>query len=516
MKKNLFVILVSSLLTVMLLGCAATTPLAAPTAEVSLESESVPDIGLPNPVHEVDSYMTLLASVPGVILSNAPEGATDVIYSYIDGSPVISQIQFIYNDNDYTYRAAAASENAQVDIAGVYEQFNLKESLSTAGGTYILDSISGKDLGLATWYFPATKCQYALFTSTGCNINQSIKDVIDLVLPLSININGMPLVFVTPEPMPSVTPSSEIEGIIQSVAENDILVSLSSGSTLSFLLSYIGDPGVKVGDTVKISYSGDITDAPEALSITVLKSAPLAPTVHGTVVMHDAASVFVSTSTGEVFGFVCNKTTKYSGVSTTLKIGNTLTISYTGDINNSPVATVINTTAVTDKQEPKQDDDPSLENKTLKGYVTSLSSRKVTVHTSSGHHYTFVKDGTTELSGKYALDEGCQIRVTYDGYASKSPLAKKIQVLAPSDPTPPSPTTRTIHGIVTMQAGNGLTVQADNGKSYSFLLGAPEIEGSGGEGSYVQVTFTDSNGNYDVKKIVYENPIILASGPVMG
>ena len=69
-----------------------------------------------------------------------------------------------------------------------------------------------------------------------------------------------------------------------------------------------------------------------------------------------------------------------------------------------------------------------------------------------------------------------------------------------------------IYGTVTMQAGNALVVESDSGQSYSFLLGAPSISGSGGVGSYVSVTYIDTATGPEVTELAYLSiPMALAT-----
>ncbi len=510
---------------IMLTGCvtgaggetalAALTPAPAGNAEVS---ES-PEAGMPNPVVSVDSYDDLLKAVPGVMLSDAPKAAENTTYCYISGEPVIAQIQFTLNGNEYTYRAAAAGIDAQADISGVYDDLSKKAELTaegnaTMGGEYTLRYAAGETKGLATWYYAPTQCQYSLYTPTGCDVSQEIEEVVDELLPITTDADGNPLAGLSNTPIPAIEEGT-ISGVIAALHHNDIVINTDNGNTLQFLLTHIAVVDANVGDTVEIAYSGNIIDAPEAITVIVTKPAPMQQQIHGTVVQYSKSSVFVQTTTVNIYGFVIDGNTRFSGLSNALKANNTVTVTYTGELVNGPVAIEIETTAVSPKPNPTAKPDPV--NKSLKGHVSSLTSKKVTINTDNGHTYTFQRDGSTVMTGNYSLEVGCRIRVHYDGYASHGPHAKRIDVLAPPDPTPPSPVKHTISGTVSMQAGNGLVVTADSGREYSFLLRSPKIEGAGGVGSRVKVTFTDDGyGNYDVTRIVYDTPVIYEGpGPVI-
>ena len=510
----------------LLSACAKQPQEAAQPAEATASTEMA---GMPSPVHELDSYAALLAAQPKAMLSDAPEGATNVTYCYIDNEPTISQIQFTYEGNDYTYRAAASPEAAQTDIAGIYETLGKTEQLKvednvTMGGQYALRYQEGTTMGLATWYYTPTGCQYSLWTETGCDVNQSIEEVVDLLLPIANDANGNPLTPTASTPLPVVIEGS-VQGTVVDIQSNTLVLQLQNSNTLQFLLSTITTPNANVGDVVEIAYSGNILDEPEAVTITVITAAPEqsdAPTtsVSGTVMQHTKQSVFVKTSSTNVFGFLIDGNTAFKGQSTTLKSGNQVTVTYTGDLANAPLATVIETTSVTPEAEPTAQPEPvDPTDKTLKGTVTNLATKSVSVYTDTGHSYTFVRDGSTIVTGNYMLEYGCRIRVLYDGYASNSPLARRIDVLAPPDPTPPEPTPytpvkRTINGYISMTAGNALVVEADNGSEYSFLLRSPSVSGELVVGFRVTVTYLiEADGTYNATKIVTSPPVVYEPDP---
>lgn len=523
MKRLLIALLGCLLFCGMALACTK-MPEASPAEAAATPGEAV--VALPNPVHEVADYAALLAAQPAIMLSNAPEGASDVTYSYIDGAPVISQIRFSYEDNDYTYRAAASGEAVQADISGVYETLSKVKELAvednvTLGGKYALRFAQGSTNGLATWYYAPTGCQYSLWTTTGCDVSQSIEEVVDLLLPIAYDANGNPLVVAQSTPVPAIE-NGKVTGTVVDVQPNLITVQLENSNTLQFMLSSMHDSGTKAGDTVEITYSGNPLDAPEALTITILSSAPAATTVSGTVFRYTAQSVFVQTAGSNIFGFVIDQNTAFGGQSAKLKTGNAVTVTYTGELSNSPLATIIETTAVSSDPEPTAKPvDPEPVNKSLKGLVTNLTTKRVTIYTDTGHTYTFQRDGSTTVTGDYMLEYGARIRVLYDGYASQSPFAKRIDVIAPPDPTPPEPTpyvpaTHTITGTIVMTAGNGLAVDADDGGEYSFLLRAPSISGDMVVGYRINLTYqVEADGTMNVTRIVTTPPIVYEPGPVL-
>ena len=109
--KRTCLALLACLLALALLGACAKPTEESSASEETASSEQM--VGMPSPIHEVDTYADLLAAVPGTVLSDAPEGATAVSYNYIDGEPIISQIQFALDGYEYCYRAAQTDEAAQ-------------------------------------------------------------------------------------------------------------------------------------------------------------------------------------------------------------------------------------------------------------------------------------------------------------------------------------------------------------------------------------------------------------------
>lgn len=502
MQKRMLLWLAVTLSAFMLLACSK-KPAAqinaggSPSAGTAAETP----VALPNPVIDAENYDALCKAVTTVKLADAPEGADDVSYSYINGEPVISQIMFSYGGNEYTYRAAACeSEGAQTDISGVYDPLENEETNSNDGGEYKLRSSKTKTTGVAEWYDAAAKCQYSLYTPTGCDVNQQIEDVADLLMQAMASLESAEGVQVPKA-------EGEVQGRLLEVNDNDIVVTLEDGSTSSFLLTYMDNVDAKSGDSVKLSYSGSLTDSPEALSVSVLDSALPELVLNGIISQFDDGFAYVKTETGNVYGFALSKNTQYSGTAKTLKVGNIVSVGYMGDLNNMPAALEINTVAV------GQDAPDPLKNKSIKGVVKTLKSKSVTVSTDNGHDYTFIRSSNTKVKGDYDLKTKAHVKIVYDGYASKSPEAKTITVLAPPDPTPPKPTPTyapaqyyTVNGVILVRAGNALSIQDAYGDIYSFLLRNPQITGDGYPGDMATVTFyIDASGSNVVTKVVYRS-----------
>lgn len=465
-------------------------------------------------VSPMTSYKTLqemFAAAPGINMMDVPEGATDVSYNTITGGEVspIAQIEFKYEGDDYTYRAAVCKAEADMkDIAGVYDQLSSQKNVMTdpnltAGGSYNLQYNEDSALGLATWFYAPTLCQYSLFTTTGCAADQKIEEVVDYLLPITTATDGTPLLL----PQTTMTPDSSsvagtVDGTVVSLLDNEIVINMDNGNTLTFLMSHIVSVDVTTGDQVSIDYSGDILESPEAVTITVTKK--VATQVNGTVSQHDSKSFYIKTATGNVYGFLLSDKTVVSGKANAITTDAVVKVSYTGDLVQHPLAITVEIVKA------GSDNDP-LVNKTLDGIVTKLTSKSVSIRTNSNHNYTFKRVSTTEYEGKYKLEVGAKIHVTYDGYASKGPDAKIIKVLAPPDPTPPGPTTHKVTGFITEMAGNMIQISSDEGGDYGFLLGSVKISGDSdcGVGDRATVTYyNESDGTMHATAIYYKKVLL--------
>ena len=514
MKKTLVWCMAILLIVSVFSGCSSKTEPAVSQSDQPAEAATEQQAGMPSPIHEVADLAALLAAVPGVQMSDAPSGATDVSYCYIDNQPVIAQIKFVLNGNDYTYRAAAASKEAQADISGVYEPLD-KTAIYTVpdadktGGSFTLKYAAGQVYGLSTWFYEPTMCQYSLYTTTGCDISQSVVNVTQSLLPIAA----------AAQTEAETATIGVAEGVtVVSVADGELVVNVSNGSTLQFSLAEIGDPGVRAGDIVDIQYTGDLADVPAAVSVTLVQAAVVETQISGTVSVYDKTSVFVQADGGIVYGFVIDANTKFTGESNALKSGNSVTVTYTGDLSNAPLATTIYTSAVSSQPEKKgssgsdSSDSDSLKNKRLSGIVDALAPNYVTIMTSTGHTFTFGITGDTSISQYYVLEIGAKIRVTYDGYASDSPNAKKISVLEPQTDREPEDVTYTMEGYTSYYGGGSLTISTASGNVQSFTVNGSTrvVNPEFCIANYpVTVTYYGDEGGYKVAtRIVFRTPVV--------
>jgi hypothetical protein len=517
MKKIISILAAILLLITAIFACqpkAEAQTTVGTAVQTAVRSEQKIGQGVVNPLTSYQSLDEMLASTPGILMADAPAGATDVSYDTITGGTVspIAQILFTLNGDSYTYRAAACAEEAKMqDIAGVYEEFDKSEQLTsdanlTDGGTYRLEYTLGSTMGLATWYYGPAACQYSLFTKTGCGTDQKIEEVVDELL----NIPGT--ITQTREIVQSAPKTDTVTGTVVAVGSNQIVINMSNGNTLTFFMSAIKTTAAQPGDEVEIAFSGSITDAPEAVSITVKSAAR--QIIAGDVVQYDTNGLYVKTTTGNIYGFVLGKSTTITGKAKAVGLDDTVQVTYSGSLLNMPTALTIEIlqTAPAPKEEKKIPTD-----KTLDGWVTEIKTKTFTIVTNNGKYWTFKKDGTTVIDGGYTFQEWANVRVLYDGYASNHPVAREITVLAPPDPTPPDPPTppvyHSVDGWITVKAGNALSIQTINGRNYDFLLASPHISGDPDSANYAYITYYDANGSSVVTDINYETRLLQEDQP---
>lgn len=318
-----------------------------------------------------------------------------------------------------------------------------------------------------------------------------------LVMAACLLIGAMPALAATQTQtvqatMPPATVSGSVEGTVLDVEANDIMINMDNGNTISFMMNYISTTEAAVGDKVKIEYSGDVTNMPEAVTITVLaKSAT--QVISGEVMQHGTENIFIKINSQNIFGLYLTKETTISGADTKILNGATVKITYTGDLHG--LATAINVEIVkagkpekTDNSGKKAQEDTT--NKSLDGYATKVSDTAFTIYTSRSKSYSFQITGNTRFTGGYCLEVGSRVVVTYDGYASKKPPAKVVNVIAPPDPNPtPAPVYKTVSGTIDSYYGYGAYMTLTNGMYFDLTGAVVTGDTDAGPGDKAQITY---------------------------
>lgn len=228
-------------------------------------------------------------------------------------------------------------------------------------------------------------------------------------------------------------PRGQITGTVISLQKNGMVVNVGR-TTFVFQLTLVPNTvnEVKPGDIVTVHYVGDTALSPEATSVTVNGSTSYASAVSGVIVKFSGWYMNIQTITGNIYGFSLTEDTVYQGFNDDPKVGDTVMISYSGDLVDLPIAVDVTLLSLADEG--------PLANRTIKGKVTALTNEYITILAADGNTFTFRRSGATVVSGDYALSVGATVRITFDGYAAKSPLAKRISVLLPVPTPTPKPT----------------------------------------------------------------------------
>ena len=115
MKKIISTVLALTV-TASLAACGAKEPTAETPAPDPTEA---PMAQMHNPIHYGTAEQ--VAADTGFLLT-APEGASDVQYSSIEGDPATAQMSFALNGNSCVYRVVA--DDTKEDISGLYYAWN--------------------------------------------------------------------------------------------------------------------------------------------------------------------------------------------------------------------------------------------------------------------------------------------------------------------------------------------------------------------------------------------------------
>ena len=175
MRKNIILIITAAAIgAAAMTGCSKTADNKATAAESTAEStteesteesnEAETAIGMPNPWTDSDEQGVLEAT--GFEIA-APEGATEVSYSYMEESK-LAQVKYVLDDISWVYRMEPADE--LTDISGMYYEWTDEDkSEGTVSGReavyygYLAPEDSDEeDVQLVNWYDAVTGVTYSL------------------------------------------------------------------------------------------------------------------------------------------------------------------------------------------------------------------------------------------------------------------------------------------------------------------------------------------------------------------
>ncbi len=176
----------------------------------------------------------------------------------------------------------------------------------------------------------------------------------------------------------------------------------------------VGD--LSKGDTVTVTYEGNISENPKAVSIVVVKEKQEIEqkSIHGTVSEVGATSVVISIDSAHAARFHINSDTTYSGDDTKMQIGDEVTLIYTGSVGSDPVAVSVK---IKRQQQKKY--------YVLDGIIEKVSNKNIVVRASK-KAYTFDLGKDTKIQNPDFLKPGHRTTITYSGELGKNPVAMSI------------------------------------------------------------------------------------------
>lgn len=128
---------------------ASVSAAVSASAQASASQDAGGQAGMANPWTQATSEDEIERAI-GVDMSDPPDSATDVVFSYME-SDKIGQIDFTWNGDKYTYRLQKAA--GPQDISGVYVEFaNVEDIVIDDDGQQAVLKYNPGAEGLVEWY----------------------------------------------------------------------------------------------------------------------------------------------------------------------------------------------------------------------------------------------------------------------------------------------------------------------------------------------------------------------------
>ena len=132
--------------------------------------------GMINPMEYYETFDELCEAMPGIRMALPPEDAEDISYATING--IIAQIEFSWDADFYTYRAAPAKDDDEnEDIDGIYADFDDDLDDDAPGKLELPSYVDDFDFKynhedgqvLVTWYCENCAQRFSLYSETAGN-----------------------------------------------------------------------------------------------------------------------------------------------------------------------------------------------------------------------------------------------------------------------------------------------------------------------------------------------------------
>ena len=186
------------------------------------------------------------------------------------------------------------------------------------------------------------------------------------------------------------------------------------------------------GDEVKVTYKGDLSEEPYAIKVEILQEQVDDPhyEAHGIIADVADATVLLSIDSSEAHRFIYNPETEIVSDDKKMEIGDRAEITFTGDINDKPVATKI----VVHHQAKKNKN-------VINGTLDKAEKTYMELNTGRNTYKILVNDKSQFKGAKYK--KGAKATVTYTGDLKEEPLATDVycdKTKKKDDPTKPTET----------------------------------------------------------------------------
>lgn len=261
-------------------------------------------------------------------------------------------------------------------------------------------------------------------------------------------------------------PERSLTGVVLYRDKENIVLSVD-GATVSVPAAYVSDVMLGPGDIATLSYKGMIAYQPQFSSVQKTGSSVVSNTVFGEVSGIEDDVLHVHIESGELYSFELDKRTVFHGADgDSFRAGDPVMVVFDGKLAGEPRALDVTMLIL--------DGAPTPLNRSLEGVVSALDDKQITLIADDNASYTFLRNFATEVIEPPPLKAGARVRVTFDGYAAQSPLAKEIEVIkAYATPKPVSAGSATGEAALSWLPTRTTNPMAGMPFSYIYYAGYP-------------------------------------------
>lgn len=206
------------------------------------------------------------------------------------------------------------------------------------------------------------------------------------------------------------------EGVVAESGKNTLTVR-SESLTVTFTFDedtvIAGDPDG--GDEVLITYEGNLSEFPYASVISVTKEVekPKETTVSGIVSEFTETTFVIALDSATSYRFGLTPKTEISGVSKYIAVGDSVNVTYEGDVKNEPDARKINVVKAAEE-----------ERRTINGTIGEVKKEYLTLDTGKRVYVININKDTKYTGDK--PQKGYKSEITYTGKLTKAPVAVSV------------------------------------------------------------------------------------------